>query len=243
MYYYLYVVVEIHLQHKYINMKNNEELQTEVQDSIKWEPLLKAAEIGVTANNGIVTLSGYVDSYAKKSEAENAAKSVAGVKAVVQEIEIKFSNSWNKNNNDIAKDVLNALRLNWQVPADKIKVEVEDGWITLEGEVQWNFQKESAKGVIETLMGVKGVINNITIKAQSPDSVEKRGIESALRRNGSIDDNDIQVIVSGTKVTLRGDVNSWYEKDEAARIAWNAPGVLKVDNELVVEYNYSLADN
>jgi len=114
-------------------MKKNEDLQKDVQDAIKWEPLLNAAEIGVIAHDGIVTLTGVVDSYAKKSEAEEAAKSVAGVKAVVEKIEIRFGNSWNKNDTEIATEVLNALKWNWEVPGEKVKVKVEDGWVTLEG--------------------------------------------------------------------------------------------------------------
>ncbi len=125
-------------------MKNNAELQTDVQNAIKWEPLLKAAEIGVTAKDGVVSLTGVVDSYAKKMEAENAAKRVIGVKALVEKIEVKFPNSWTKTNAQIATEVLNVLNANWSVPKDKVTVKVEDGWVTLEGELPWNYQKEAA---------------------------------------------------------------------------------------------------
>jgi len=218
-------------------MKNNADLQKDVQDAIKWEPLLNAAEIGVTVKDGIVTLTGTVDSFSKKSEAETAAKNVAGVKAVVEKIEIKFNDAWaKKDDNDIAKEIINAWKWDWQVPHEKIQVRVEKGWVTLEGELQWNYQREAAKDAIKNLMGVTGVSNNITIKSESHDRLEKKDIESALRRNWSIDGEDIDVKVSGHKVTLTGTVNSSYQKDEAAGIAWDAPGVWNVDNELVVEY-------
>lgn len=223
-------------------MRNNAELQKDVQDAILWEPLLNAAEIGVTVNDGIVTLSGTVDSYVKKLEAENAAKNVVGVKAIVEKIEIRFANSWSKSDNEIAVEVLNALKWNWQVPSDKIRVKVEDGWITLEGELTWNYQSEAAKKAIHHLMGVTGVTNNITIKPDINDTIEQQDVEAALERNGSIDASEINVKVSGTKVTLTGSVNSWYDKDEAARIAWNTPGIWNVVNDLQVEYDYSLME-
>ena len=223
-------------------MKTNEELQKDVQDAIKWEPLLNAAEIGVTAKDGVVSLTGVVDNYSKKLEAETAAKSVAGVKAVVEKIEIKFSNSLSKSDAEIANEVLTALKSNWAVPSDKIKVKVENGWITLEGELSWNFEKEAAKRVVNYLTGVKGVTNSITIKSESHDAIEKKDVEKALARNWSINTQDVTVKVSGTKVTLTGSVSSWYQKDEAGRIAWNTPGIWNVDNELVVEYDYSYAD-
>jgi len=223
-------------------MKNNSELQKDVQDSIKWEPLLNAAEIGVTANDGIVTLSGTVDSYTKKLEAENAAKNTAGVNAVVEKIKVKFGNSWQKDDNEIATEILNAYKWNWEIPNDKVKVKVEDGWVTLEGQLEWNFQREAAKNLVNIQAGVKGVTNNISIKSETHDAVEKRDIEDALDRNWSIDREDIQIKVSGNKVTLSGTVGSNYQKDEAGRIAWNAPGVWSVANDLVVEYDYSFAD-
>jgi osmotically-inducible protein OsmY len=133
--------------------------------------------------------------------------------------------------------VLTALKARWDVPSDKVKVKVEAGWITLTGEVGWNFQREAAKDAIKSLMGVIGVTNNIKIKSESMESVEKAGIESALKRNWAFYDDNIHVQVSGHRATLTGTVDSLYEKNEAARIAWNAPGVWSVDNELVVDWN------
>jgi len=234
--------MKIHSQHKIYQMKTNEVLQKDVQDAIKWEPLLSAAEIGVTAKDGIITLTGTVDSYSKKLEAEDAAKNVAGVQAVVEKITIQYGSTWQKSDNEIATEVLNALKGNWQIPNDAVKVKVESGWITLEGELNWNYQKEAAKKLINNLAGVIGVTNNITIKSLIHDEIEKLDVEAALARNWSVNSQDIHVKVKGTKVTLTGSVNSYYQKNEAGRIAWNAPGVWTVDNELVIEYDYSYAD-
>jgi osmotically-inducible protein OsmY len=223
-------------------MKNNEELQTDVQNAIKWEPLLNAAEIGVTAKDGVVSLTGVVDSYAKKMEAENAAKKVIGVKALVENIEVKFHSSWSKTDTEIANEVLSGLKNDGSVPNDKITVKVEDGWVSLDGELPWNYQKESAKNAVKYLAGVKGVTNNIKIKSGTHDAIEKKDVEDAIHRSWSIDDSDINVSVSGTTVTLSGVVNSWYQKEEAGRIAWNTPGIWHVKNELSVDYYYVLAD-
>ena len=217
-------------------MKTNQDLQKDVQDAIKWEPLLNAAEIGVTAKDGVITLTGTVNSYGKKLEAENAAKNVAGVKAVAEEIVIKYGDYGKKSDTEIANEVLNAWKWNWEVPEDKIKVKVENGLVTLEGELEWNYQREAAKKAIKNLSGVMGVTNNIKIKSETHDAIEKKAIECALERNSSIDELGIQVDVAGNNVTLTGTVNSFYAKDEAEQIAWNAPGVWTVDNELAIEY-------
>ena len=223
-------------------MKTNAELQRDVQDSIKWEPLLNAAEIGVTVHDGIVTLTGVVDNYSKKAQAEDAAKKVAGVAAVVENIEVDFS-SWNHTSDeDVAKEVLNAFKWNFQVPNDAVKIKVENGWVTLDGELEWNFQREAAKEAVSALNGVKGVSNNIKIKSEIQNILKQEDIESALERNWSISDDDIDVGVTGSRVTLTGTVSSWYQKDEAERIAWNAPGVEMVVNNLVVEYDYALTN-
>jgi osmotically-inducible protein OsmY len=217
-------------------MKSNENLQKDVQDAIKYEPLLNAAEIGVTVKDGVVTLTGSVDSYIKKSEAEDAAKNVAGVKAVVENIQVKFGNNDTFDDNEIATEVLNAFKWNWEVPNDEVKVKVENGWVTLQGELQWNYQKEAARKCVIRLVGVKGVIDDMKIKSVVQDNVEKTTIEKALVRNWSIDNRDIDVKVSGSKVTLDGTVRSLYQKNEAGRIARNAPGVLTVENDLVIDY-------
>jgi len=217
-------------------MKNNAELQKDIEDAIKWEPLLKAAEIGVIVKDGVVTLTGVVDNFTKKSEAEEAAKNIAGVKAVVEKIEVKLSSTSNKkDDNEIATEVLNAFKWNWRIPNDKVKVRVESGWITLEGELEFNYQREAATDTVKNLLGVTGVSNNIEINFTTLESVEKAYIESALRRNWSICNNGIDVKVSGHKAILTGTVDSWYQKEEASHITFNAPGIWSVDNELVVD--------
>lgn len=218
-------------------MKNNEDLQKDVQEAIKWEPLLKAAEIGVIAKDGVITLTGTVDSYAKKREAEDAAKNVFGVNAVVEKIEIHFDNSIEKDDSEIAIEVINAFKLNYEIPNDAIKIKVEDAWITLEGEVQWIYQLEAAGTSASNVPGVKGVTNYISITPNVKDEIEKKEIERALARNSSIHDRNIRVAVLGNKVILSGNVHSFYQKNEAGRIARNAPGVISVENDLIIEYS------
>lgn len=222
-------------------MKTNEELQKDVQDAIKFQPLLQAAEIGVIVKNGIVTLTGVVDGYFKKTEAENAAKNVVGVKAVVENITIKYNN-YSKTDSEIAEEVLKALNESWSVPKDKVQVKVENGWVTLEGELPWNYQREAAKSTINYLQGVKGIANHIKIKSEAQDAIEKKDVEKALERHWSIKAEDIHVKAEGSKIILTGNVTSLYQKEEAGKIAWNTPGVWTVDNKLEVEYDYSYID-
>ena len=215
-------------------MKTDLKLQKDVQKAISWEPSMHAAEIGVTAKDGVITLSGIVNSYSKKINAENAAKKIAGVKAVAENIIIDYGHSFTKSDTEIAKDILKAWEFNWEVPEDKIQVKVEDGWVSLTGEVAWKYQEEAAKNAITNLSGVKGVSNFIKIKSESKDVIEQKAVESALSRDWSIDSNDIKVEVTQNRVKLTGIVHSIYQKDEAGRLAWNAPGVRSVDNELAV---------
>jgi osmotically-inducible protein OsmY len=196
-------------------------------------PLLNAAEIGVSAKDGVVTLTGTVDSYAKKTEAEDAAKNVKGVKAVVEDIEIKFASTWKKTDSEIANEVINALQLDWAVPKEKVKVKVEDGWVTLEGELPWNSQKDSAKKKVRSLAGVKGVMNYITIKTENTDDVEKLNIENALKRNWSIDNQHIRVKVSGNNVTLNGKAN-----DDGIHELWGELTMIGVTKNIKLEVEF-----
>ena len=222
-------------------MKSNSELQANVQNAIKWEPFLNSEEIGVTAKDGIVSLTGIVNSYTKKMKAENVAKKVVGVKAVVENIEVKFTSSFSKTDTEIAREVLDALKNNWAVPKDKVTIKVENGCVTLDGTLAWNYQKEAAKNATHYLTGVKSIVNNIKIKSESQDTIEKKDIENAIARQWSIDDSEIKVGVSGTTVTLTGIVHSCYQKEEAGRIAWNTPGIWNVKNELAVDYEYAFS--
>lgn len=215
-----------------------QDLQRDVLDTIKWEPLLKSSEICVSESEGIITLTGTVDSYSKKVEAERAAKNVAGVKAVIGKIEVKLFNEGKTTDIEIAREILNAYRWTQQGYSDKVKIDVENGWVTLDGQLPWNFQKDSAKNIVANLNGVKGVTNNIIVKSEEKDDIEKSDIEDALERNWSLNNEQIMVKVSGSKVILLGKVKSFYQKDEAERIAWNAPGVKDVENELMIVFDY-----
>ena len=218
-------------------MKTNRQLQTDVQGAINWEPLLKQTKITVVAANGIVTLSGIVGSYIKKSQAEEIAKKIIGVKAVVEKIQVKFNTDDEKSDAEIAVEVLNALKANKDIPFDRVQIEVENGHVTMDGKLEWNHQREAAQKSASNVDGIKVLTNHIEIESDSPDDIEKGDIEQAIARNWAMNNQDVQVNVSGNKVTLNGTVHSFYQKEEAERMAWNAPGVWTVNNELVIDYN------
>jgi osmotically-inducible protein OsmY len=217
-------------------MNNDEKLQQDIEQALKWEPLLIGAELGVIVREGIVTLTGTADSYAKKRVAEHATKSVKGVKAVIERIEVSFSATGHQTDPEIAKAVLHALKCNLDVPEDQIQVQVEHGWVMLGGTVQWNVQKQAAQHCIENILGIRAVDNNIIIRSGTEDEIEKLGIQHALIRNWAIEEKDIKVDVFRNNVTLTGKVHSIFQKDEAERVAWKAPGVWNVHNELLVSY-------
>jgi osmotically-inducible protein OsmY len=216
-------------------MKTDMEIQKDVMDELKWEPFLKATEIGVAVKNGIVTLSGTVDTYSKKGAAEKAAYRVSGVKAVAEDIDVKLSASGKKNDTELAETVLNALKWHSAVQEDKIKVKVEDGWVTLDGQVEWEFQRNSAATMVEDLLGVVGISNNIKVMPNLSVGEIKRKISDAFHRSATVDSEKIHIEVDGSKVVLSGKVHSYAEKRDAERAAWLAPGVNWVENKLEID--------
>ena len=216
-------------------MKTDSEIQNDVMDELKWEPFLKASDIGVAVTDGIVTLSGTVDTYGKKVLAEIAAKRVAGVKAVAENIKVKLLNEGKRNDTEIATAVVNAIKWHSSIPEGKIKVKVEGGWVSLDGEVEWEFQRNSARTVVENLSGVIGISNNIKIIPLVSTVDIKRKISAAFHRNATVDSEKITIGVDGSKITLTGTVRSYSEKKEAENAAWLAPGVNRVENELKID--------
>ncbi|TLV02430.1 BON domain-containing protein [Dyadobacter luticola] len=216
-------------------MKTDLEIQRNVMDQLRWQPILDAAEIGVSVKNGIVTLSGLVNSYPKKLAAEKAAKKVSGVKAVAEDIVVRIYPEKQKTDTELAEAVANALKWNSAVVSEKIKIKVEDGFVTLSGEVDWSYERSMAINAIENLSGVRLVVNNISLKPKPMAGDISRKIESAFQRHASIDSGKVKVSVTGNKVTLTGIVRSWNEKDDAEEAAWAATGVSQVINNLTVE--------
>lgn len=217
-------------------MKTDFEIKDDVLDELAWQPNIDETQIGVIVENGVVTLSGVVNSYAKKLDAEKAAKRVEGVKAVALDIEVKYGTDFKKTDKEIAKAIVDAFDWNALVPEDDIMVKVENGWVYLTGEVQWAYQMNAAKNAAEKLLGVKGVSNLITLKNNIKPTEVKDRIKKAFQRMANLDADNIILETHDHTVTLRGKVHSIKEKEDAEAAAYNAPGVYDVKNELKVEY-------
>jgi osmotically-inducible protein OsmY len=215
-------------------MRDDVTLQRDVLDELEWEPSVDAAEIGITAHGGVVTLSGVVKSFIEKMTAERVAKRVQGVKAIANDIEVRLSNTFERNDSDIAQAAVDAIKWRSAIPGDQIKILVSKGWVTLEGTVEWQYQKDAAFEAVHHLVGVKGVTNLIATKPKVLASQVQSRIEAAFLRSAEVDAKKVQVETRDHTVTLRGNVHSWSERQEAERTAWSAPGVSRVDNMIAV---------
>ncbi|MBZ4191622.1 BON domain-containing protein [Niabella beijingensis] len=215
-------------------MKSDKTIQQDVIAALQWEPILNAEEIGVAVTNGVVTLSGHVDKYIKKWKAESVAKRVKNVKAVAINISVEISASDNSNDTEIGEAIINAFRWNSLIPQDKIKVKVENGYVTLEGGVEWQYQKQEAYNTIKPLLGVKEVYNLLSVKPAISKALVKDQIKKAMTRNADIKSSKIDIDISGRKVILKGSVGTWQERTLIENAAWCSPGVTNVIDEIEV---------
>lgn len=215
-------------------MKSDIQIKKDVEDELDWDPSINAAEVGVAVKDGVVTLSGQLDSFIEKYEVEKVVQRVAGVRAVAIEIDVKLNGGSKRSDTEIAHAVETALAWHSSVPAERIKAKVEKGWVTLSGEVDWEYQRATAANLVRPLLGVAGVSNAIVLKPRTtPGNIEKR-IRDALTRRAEREAKGIEVSINGSTAVLRGSVHTWAEREAAQGAAWSAPGVTRVDNELRV---------
>jgi osmotically-inducible protein OsmY len=215
-------------------MRSDSDIKRDVEDELRWDPDIDPTDIAVNVNNGIVTLTGFVRSYMQKYQAETDAKRVAGVIGVVNDIEVRLPGVDERPDPEIARDAIAQIKSELPYSWDRIRVIVNRGWLTLEGDVEWNYQRERAKAAVRRIRGIKGITNSLEVKPRVAPTDIKRKIEEALRRAAEIDASRITVETNGGQVILRGTVRSWAERQEAERAAWAAAGVTKVENRIII---------
>src|SRR3979411_1094767 len=215
-------------------MRSDGEIEKDVKAELEWDPDLDASDIAVSVKKGVVTLAGFVKSYTDKYEAEAAAKRVAGVAGVANDIEVRMPSVDERPDPEIARDAVAAIKSQLPISSERLKVVVKNGWVTLEGQVEWQYQKSTAENAVRRIKGVKGVSNLITLKPRAQPAEIKSRIMDAFKRNAEVDANRIQIEASGSAGVLKGPVRSWSEREEAERVAWSAPGVTKVEDRIVV---------
>ena len=215
-------------------MRSDSEIERDVKEELQWDPDLDATDIAVSAKKGVVTLTGFVRSYTDKYEAEAAAKRVAGVAGVANDIEVRMPSVDERPDPEIARDAVAAIKSQLPISSEHIKVVVKNGWVTLEGQVEWQYQRSTAETAVRRIKGVKGVSNLIQLKPQAAPAEITRKIQEAFKRNAEVDANRILVETNGGEVILKGTVRSWIEREEAERVAWSAPGVTKVEDHIIV---------
>lgn len=218
-------------------MKKDSEIQKDVMEQLKWEPILNSysSEIGVAVNDGIVTLSGILNTYSEKMAAERAVKKISGVRAIAMDIQVGGSPAEKKTDAEIAKAVLNALKWHSAVPEESLQIKVEDGNVTLDGQVEWEYQRNSVKNAVGNIAGVRNVLNNLTIVPKVTPTDVKQKITAAFHRSATIDASRINVEVIGNKAIVSGKVRSFAEKEDAEEAAWSAPGISLVESHLELE--------
>ena len=215
-------------------MRSDSEIERDVREELKWDPDLDAEDIAISVKDGVVTLAGFTKSYSDRLEAEYATKRVAGVHAVANDIEVRLPSLDQRPDPDIARDAVANLKAQLPISHDRIKLIVKDGWLTLEGAVEWQYQKATAENAVRHVRGVKGVTNVISVNPKVEPTDIKRKILDAFKRNAEVDANRITIETNGSEVILKGTVRSWIEREEAERVAWSAPGVTFVDDRIVV---------
>jgi osmotically-inducible protein OsmY len=215
-------------------MSQDSNLQDAVTRELSWEPGVTSAHIGVTAKAGVVTLTGHVENYGEKFAAEQAARRVKGVKAVVEELEVRLAFENRRDDGDIAAAAINRLEWDSIVPQGAVKIKVEKGWVTLSGEVKWNFQRDAVANDVRTLFGVVGVSNQVGVEAHPRASDVEEKIDEALKRSWYFDEDSVNVTVNGGTVHLTGTVQTPHDKQAAGRAAWQAAGTTRVDNDIMI---------